>query len=68
MGSDRDLFTLPKAAEKLSISKRTLDRLIASGTFPHPVKIGRSSRVLRGDITRYLDQLCRERGDILGAS
>lgn len=65
---DRDLLTLPTAAERLSISKRTLERLIASGAFPHPVKIGRSSRVPRGDITRYLEQLCRERGDKIGAS
>jgi len=65
---DRDLFTLPRVAEKLSISKRTLERLIASGSFPAPVKIGRSARVLRNDITAYLDRLCRERGDKIGAS
>ncbi len=47
----------------MSISKRTLERLISSGAFPSPVKIGRSSRVLRRDLDRYLDQLCRERGD-----
>jgi excisionase family DNA binding protein len=63
-----DLFTLPRAAQKLSISKRTLERLIARGIFPAPVKIGRSSRVLRNDIRAYLDRLCRERGDKIGAS
>lgn len=64
----RELLTLPLAAQRLSISKRTLERLISSGAFPPPVKIGRSSRVPRNDLTRYLDQLCRERGDKIDAS
>jgi excisionase family DNA binding protein len=62
------LLTLPLAAQRLSISKRTLERLISAGVFPHPVKIGRSSRVPSGDLTRYLDQLCRERGDKIEGS
>jgi excisionase family DNA binding protein len=68
IGDELDLFTLPRAAERLSISKRTLERLIASGAFPHPVKIGRSSRITRGDIAAYLGRICRERGDKIGAS
>lgn len=64
----RDLLTLPSAAQRLSISKRTVERLISSGAFPPPVKIGRSSRVPCGDLSRYLDQLCRERGDKIAAS
>ncbi len=64
----RDLLTLPSAAQRLSISKRTLERLISSGAFPPPVKIGRSSRVPRSDLARYLDQLCRERSDKIDAS
>jgi excisionase family DNA binding protein len=64
----RDLLTLPSAAQRLSISKRTLERLISSGAFPPPVKIGRSSRVPSSDLARYLDQLCRERGDKIDAS
>ena len=68
MPENCELFTLPRAAAQLSISKRTLERLIAGGVFPPPLKIGRSSRVLRTDITSYLDQLCRQRGDQRGAS
>ncbi len=64
----RELLTLPLAAQRLSISKRTLERLISRGAFPPPVKIGRSSRVLCSDLSRYLDQLCRERGDKIQAS
>ena len=65
---DRDLFTMQNAARKLSLSRRTLERLIASGTFPSPLKIGRSSRVMREDISNYLEQLRRARGDKLGLS
>jgi len=65
---DRELFTLVQTAQKLAVSKRTLERLIASSTFPPPVKIGRSSRVTRNDIANYLDQLRRERGDKFGTS
>ena len=65
---DRDLFTLPQAAQKLAISKRTLERLISGGVFPRPVKIGRASRVMTADISAYLEQLRRQRGDKIGAS
>ena len=46
MPENRELFTLPRTAAQLSISKRTLERLIASGVFPPPVKIGRMQRQL----------------------
>jgi len=62
------LLTLPAAATTLAISKRTLERLIASGEFPRPVKIGRASRVLSSDLAHYLEQLRRKRGDIIGNS
>ena len=62
------LLTLSQTAQSLSISKRTLNRLIAGGTFPAPLKIGRASRVAREDIAGYLETLRRERGDKLGTS
>ncbi len=64
----RLLLTLNQAAQSLVISKRTLERLIAAGDFPAPLKIGRSSRVMNEDITNYLDQLRCQRGDKLGTS
>ena len=67
-GEGRLLITLNQAALALSISRRTLERLIAGGTFPVPVKIGRSSRVPREDIVTYLEQLRRQRGDKVGTS
>ncbi len=62
------LLTLNQAAQSLAISKRTLERLIAGGVFPVPLKIGRSSRVSREDISNYLEQLRRARSDKLGTS
>lgn len=66
--SDRLLLTLPQAAHTLTISKRTLERLIAAGDFPAPVKIGRSSRVPMADLAAYLERLCLERGTKPGLS
>ena len=62
------LLTLDETAQSLSISKRTLNRLIAGGTFPAPLKIGRASRIAREDIAGYLETLRRERGDKMGTS
>lgn len=59
---------MKQAASSLSISKRTLDRLIAAGSFPPPLKIGRASRVSPADIAAYLERLRRDRGDKLGTS
>jgi excisionase family DNA binding protein len=64
----RLLLTLDEAALSLSVSKRTLERLIAGGAFPPPLKIGRSSRVPREDISSYLELLRRQRGDKIGTS
>lgn len=55
------LLTLPQAAHVLAISKRTLERLIASGDFPRPLKIGRSSRVSSQDVESYLNGLHERR-------
>lgn len=62
------LLTLVEAAQCLSISPRTLHRLIADSVFPAPLKIGRASRVAREDIANYLETLRRERGDKIGTS
>lgn len=57
------LLTIQQAAERLAISKRTLEREIASGRFPQPVKIGeRSVRVRPEHVRAYLDSLERRTG------
>lgn len=55
------LLTLKQAAQRLAISRRTLERLIASGQFPPPLKIGRSSRVAADDVQTYVAQLMNGR-------
>lgn len=56
------LLTRNEAAQRLAISNRTLEREIARGKFPRPLKIGRSSRWPASDVSQYLDRLSRERG------
>ncbi len=48
------------AADALSVSKRTLQRLIAAGEFPKPIKVGAASRVLVEDLDRYIEAKRRE--------
>lgn len=55
------LRTLKQAAQLLSISKRTLERLIAGGSFPPPLKIGRASRIASEDVNCYLRELVKRR-------
>jgi excisionase family DNA binding protein len=50
------LVSLAGAAEVLAVSKRTLQRLIASGEFPAPVKVGAASRIRVEDLQRYIDR------------
>lgn len=54
------LYSIPDAAKMLAVSRRTLEREIASGRFPRPLKIGRSSRVSHGDVASYLEKLRAE--------
>jgi excisionase family DNA binding protein len=51
------LITLEQAAQRLAISRRTLERLIAAGEFPSPLKLGRASRLAVDDIDSYCAQL-----------
>lgn len=51
------LITLEQAAQRLAISRRTLERLIAAGEFPSPFKIGRASRLAIADIDNYCAEL-----------
>lgn len=61
------LLTLNEAARRLSICRRSLERLIAAQQFPRPFKVGpklRSSRVPESDVAAYLAkrQAAREEG------
>jgi excisionase family DNA binding protein len=51
------LITMEQAAQRLAISRRTLERLMAAGEFPSPLKLGRSARVEAKDVDAYCAQL-----------
>jgi excisionase family DNA binding protein len=51
------LITVKEAAERLSLSTRTLHREISAGRFPRPVKIGRASRVPIAALVDYVRSL-----------
>lgn len=55
------LLTLGEAAARLSVSTRTLYRLIQDGQFPKPVRVGAGSRFFESDLILYLDRLRRGR-------
>jgi excisionase family DNA binding protein len=55
------LLTLSEAAQRLAVSRRTLERLIAKEVFRRPFKIGRASRVSLQDVTEFLDSLRKKR-------
>ncbi len=48
--------TLKFCSDALSISKRTLYRLIASGDFPKPIKVGCSLRIDADDLAAYVNR------------
>lgn len=55
------LLTMPQAAQRLGISRRSLERLIAADEFPRPLKVGGASRVLASDVSAYISRLLAER-------
>lgn len=59
------LITLEQAAQRLAISRRTLERLISAGEFPSPLKLGRASRVAMQDVEAFFAQLRSRRMDSL---
>lgn len=62
------VLTPGQVAARLTVSRRTLERLVAAGEFPAPMKIGRASRFHPGDVAIYLEKLRRRRGDKIGTS
>ena len=53
-----DLLTARQVAERLSMSVRTLYRMVKSGRVPRPVRLGRKLiRWRRRDVERYVRRL-----------
>ena len=53
------LITKGQAAELVGISTRTLDRLVATGRFPPPIRLGGSRRWNRRALVRWIDAGCK---------
>lgn len=51
------LLSLEEAAKLLSVSRRTLERLISQGRFPKPVKIAGCTRVSFSALQEYVGSL-----------
>ncbi|WP_345783024.1 helix-turn-helix transcriptional regulator [Coraliomargarita parva] len=58
--SDR-LLRIEELIERLSISRRSIYRLIADGEFPRPIPIGRAARWCLSDVENYLERLKQQR-------
>jgi len=50
-----NMMTVREAAEKMSVSTKTVYRLMGSGQL-RKVKIGRSTRISEDDLNGYLEQ------------
>ena len=57
----KQLLGLDKVAKLLDVSKREVQRLIAAHELPKPIKIGRLSKLLRGDVDAYIEKLEQQR-------
>lgn len=51
------LLTVKEVASRLRVCRRTVEREIALGRFPRPLKIGRSIRVPESDLRNYVESL-----------
>ena len=59
---DTILLTMHEAAGALTMSKRTLERLMAAKEFPQPLRFtSRCVRVPASDVDAYLEKLFRRR-------
>lgn len=56
------LLTLPEVAQRLGVHRRSVERLIAAGEFPRPLKVGAATRVPVSDLQAYVARLMAQRG------
>lgn len=55
------LLTVHETAQQLSLSTRTIWKLVATGDFPQPLRIGGARRWRESDLTRYVERLTAAR-------
>jgi len=58
---DTRLFPVKDTCKHLGISRRTLERLVATGDFPLPIKIGRKSLFTSSDLKIFVVKLTHKR-------
>lgn len=51
-----DIYTINEVADMLKVSKRTIERLMYESRKLPYLKIGRTARIRKRDIQRFLDQ------------
>ena len=51
------LISIREVSRRLGLSIRAVYRLIASGEFPRPVKVGGASRFYESDLITFMDSL-----------
>lgn len=52
------LLTIRETAARLSVSPRHVNKLLASGRFPSPVRLGRAVRWRESDISEFIAADC----------
>ena len=57
----KKLVSIPDAATMLSISRRTVWKMIACGDLPKPLRVRGSRRLKVSDIDEYIDKLSEGR-------
>jgi excisionase family DNA binding protein len=51
-----ETYNIQQVAEKMKVSDRTIRRLVDSGRFPKPIRLGRGLRWPHAVITEFLQQ------------
>jgi excisionase family DNA binding protein len=57
----KQLLGLDKVAKLLDVSKREVQRLIATQELPKPIKIGRLSKLTVGEVEAFIEKLKQRR-------
>ena len=60
-GSDNRLLSVVETAHRLGVSRRTLERQVACGEFPPPLKLRAKSLFFVADVEAYFAKLSAQR-------
>jgi len=57
------LIGLTETCERTGHSRWTLNRMVAEGRFPRPVRVGRRTMFEAGEVAEYIDRLLATRDE-----